>query len=112
MINFWRSLDLTLINCEIELNLSWSKDWIISEILNNTEIAANSTCNQTVAHLLLEQKTRGTLKTRATFQINSAKLYIPVVTLSINNNINLLRNIKQGLKRTVSWNKYRSEIKT
>ena len=48
--------------------------------------------------------------TGATFQINSAKLYVPIVTLSINNNIKLLENIMQGFKRTISWNKYRSEI--
>ena len=48
--------------------------------------------------------------TGATFQINNAKLYVPIVTLSINNNIKLLENIMQGFKRTISWNKYRSEI--
>ena len=53
-----------------------------------------------------------TEKTRATFEINNAKLYVPVVTLSINDNITFLENIKQGFKRTISWNKYRSEITT
>ena len=48
--------------------------------------------------------------TGATFQIDNAKHYIPVVTLSIIN-INL-ENIKQGFKRTISWNKCRSEITT
>ena len=46
----------------------------------------------------------------ATFQINNAKLYIPVVNLTINDNIKFLENIKQGFKRTISWNRYRSEI--
>ena len=41
----------------------------------------------------------------------STKLHVPVVTLSINGNIKFLENIKQGFKRTFSWNKYRSEIK-
>ena len=49
--------------------------------------------------------------TRATRQIN-AKIYIPVVTFSINDNVKFLENIKQGFKRTISWNKYRSEITT
>ena len=53
-----------------------------------------------------------TLTTGETFQINNAKLYVPVVTLSINDNIKFLENIKQGFKRTISWNKYRSEITT
>ena len=50
--------------------------------------------------------------TAATFQINNAKFYVPVVTLSINHNIKFLENIKQRFKRTISWNKYRSEITT
>ena len=44
--------------------------------------------------------------------IPSTKLYVPVVTLSINDNIKFLENIKQGFKRTIYWNKYRSEITT
>ena len=50
--------------------------------------------------------------TGATVQINKAKLYLSVVTLSINNNMKFLGNIKQGFKGTTSWNKYRSEITT
>ena len=42
--------------------------------------------------------------------ITRTKLYVSVVTLSVNDNIKFLENIKQGFKRTVSWNKYRSEI--
>ena len=38
-------------------------------------------------------------KTGATFQTSNAKLYVPVVTLSINDNIKFLENIKQGLKK-------------
>ena len=50
--------------------------------------------------------------TGATFQINNAKVYVPIVTLSINDNIKFLQNIRQEFKRTISWNKYRSEITT
>ena len=50
--------------------------------------------------------------TRATFQINNTKLYVPVFALFFNKNIKFLENIKQGFKRTTSWNKYRSEITT
>ena len=46
------------------------------------------------------------------FQINNARLYVPVVTLSINDNIRFLENIKQGFKGTISWNKYGSETTT
>ena len=53
-----------------------------------------------------------TATTGATFQINNAKLYVPVATLSINDNVKFLENVKQGFKRTISRNKYRSEITT
>ena len=44
--------------------------------------------------------------------ITSTKIYVSVVTLSINYNIKFLEKIKQGFKRTISWNKFRSEITT
>ena len=44
--------------------------------------------------------------------ITSTKLYVPVVTLSVNENMKFLENIKHGFKRTISWNKYRSEMTT
>ena len=50
--------------------------------------------------------------TRTIFQINNTKLYVPVVTLSTIDNIKFSENIKQGLKWTIYWNKYRSEITT
>ena len=48
----------------------------------------------------------------AIFQVNLDKIYVPVVTLSINDHIKFLENIMQAFKRTISWNKYRSKIKT
>ena len=45
-------------------------------------------------------------------QINNAKLYVPAVSLSINDNIKFLENIKKRFKKIISWNKYRSEITT
>ena len=39
--NFWRSLDLPLINFEIEVDLTWSEDCIISEIFKNGEVPTN-----------------------------------------------------------------------
>ena len=50
--------------------------------------------------------------TSATFQINNAQLYVPVVTFSINNNITFLEHVKQEFKRTISWNKYSFKITT
>ena len=45
MSNFWRSLDFALINCEIELDLSWSKECIVSEINKTPEVIANPDAN-------------------------------------------------------------------
>ena len=64
---------------------------------------------QMLIHLLhiLEESATG-----ATFQISNTKLNVPLVTMSIKNNIKFLGKLKQGLKRTISWNRYRSEIIT
>ena len=45
-----------------------------------------------------------------TFQITDTKLYVPVVTLSTKNDKKLLEQLKSGFKRTVKWNKYRSQM--
>ena len=44
-----------------------------------------------------------------TFEIIDAKLYVPVVTLSTQDNAKLLQRLKSGFKRTVNWNKYLSK---
>ena len=106
MSNFWRFLDFPLINCEIELYLWWLKECIISEISITPRIPANPNTNPPV------QKVAAIQTIRAAFQINNAKLYVPVVTLSINDNIKFLENIKQEFKRRIFWDKYRSEITT
>ena len=43
------------------------------------------------------------------FQITDTKLYVPVVTLSIQDNIKLLKQLESGFKRTINWNKYLSK---
>ena len=104
--NIWTFLNLPLINCEIELDMSWSKNCIIFEISITPRIPANLDANPPVQEVAAIQRTG------ATFEINNAKLQAPAVTLSINDNIKFLENIKQGFKRTISWKKYRSEITT
>ena len=101
---FWRSLDSPLITCEIELNLKWTKTCVITEICKTPEVLANPNANSP-NHL-----NQATVTTGATFQTNNAKLYVSVVTLSINDNIKILENVKQGFKRIISWKKIRSEI--
>ena len=44
------------------------------------------------------------------FQITDTKLYVPVVTLSKENDTKLLEQLKTGFKRTIKWNKYRSQM--
>ena len=44
------------------------------------------------------------------FQIIGTNLYVPVVTLSTENDKKLLKQLKSRFKRTVKWNKYRSEM--
>ena len=46
----------------------------------------------------------------ATFEIKNTKLYVPVVTLSKENEVKLLEQLKSGFKQTIKWNKYRSQI--
>ena len=87
--NFWRSLDLALINCEIELNFSWSRYYIIYKISRTFEAVPKT---NPVGYRVTSQTTC------ATFQINNAKLYVPVVTLFTNDTIKFLENIKQDLK--------------
>ena len=84
--NFWRFVDLPLINCETELDLSWTKDCVLIEHHNNI--------------------------TGVNFMITSTKLDVPVGTLPINDNTKFLENIKQEFKITISWKKYRSELTT
>ena len=44
------------------------------------------------------------------FQITASKLYVPVLTLSTENDKKLLEQLKLGFKRTIKWNRYRSQI--
>ena len=46
------------------------------------------------------------------FQITSTKLYVPVVTLSSKDNVNLTKQLNEGFKRSVCWNQYKSKIET
>ena len=85
--NFWGSSDMLLINCEVELILTWTKNCVLADMT-----VANNPSNG------LE------------FQITDTKLYVPVVTLSNETDIKLLEKLKSGFKRTIKWNKYRSQM--
>ena len=74
--NFWRTLEMPLINCEVELILTWSVNCVIIY----TDVA----------------------KQVPTFTITETNLYVPVVTLSTQDNAKLLSQLKSGFKRTIS----------
>ena len=97
---------MPLINCEVEFDLSLSKWYIKSEIPIIPRTPGNPDVNPSVLDVAAIETTG------ATFQINNAKLYLPVVTLFINDNAIALKNIKQRFKRTIPWNKYLPEITT
>ena len=81
--NFWRTLKMSLINCEVELILTWSAGCVIIY----TDVADQV----------------------PTFTITETNLYVPVVTLSTQDNAKLLPQLKSGFKITISWNKYVSK---
>ena len=82
--NVWRTFEMSLINCEITLDLNWSGNCVI--------VATNEAAHAT------------------TFSITDTKLYVPVVTLSTQDNAKLLEQLKSGFKRTINWNKYQTKV--
>ena len=94
--NFWRALNISLISCEVSLELKWDKNCVITS-LEQRDIGGGS---------------RDNAPTGATLAIDKCKLYIPVVTLSKDDEIKLLTNLKSGFKKEIKWNKYRSQMST
>ena len=82
--NFWRTLEILLLNCEINIDLNWAENCVIVA----TNIAAQAT----------------------KFSITDTKHYVPVVTLSIQDNVKLLEQLNSGFKRTIYWNKYQPKV--
>ena len=78
--NFWRTLEMPLINCDVNLILTWSSTCVITD--------SNGA---------------------GTFKISDTKLYVPVVTLSTQENTKFLQQLKSGFKRVINWNKYLSK---
>ena len=94
--NFWRALNIPLISCEVSLELKWDKNCVITS-LEQRDIGGGN---------------RDNAPTGATLAINDCKLYVPAVTLSKDDEIKLLINLKSGFKRKMTWNKYRSQMTT
>ena len=77
---FWRTLEMPLINCEVNLILTWSSNCVLIATVNPNQ--------------------------NATFAITDTKLYVPLVTLSTQENTKFLQQFKSGFKRVINWNKY------
>ena len=93
LTNFCRSLDIPLINCEVELILIWSKNCVLADM------AVDANADPAIV-----------APSGATFKIADTKLRVPVVTLSNENDTKPLEQLKLGFKKTIKWNKYRSQI--
>ena len=78
--NFFRSLEMPLINCKIKLNLTWKKECVLSTDAGN-----------------------------AAFIINDTKMYVPVVTLSKEDNKDFIEQQNKGFQRSIYWNEYKTK---
>ena len=94
--NFWRALNIPLISCEVFLELKWNKSCVITSLEQRQVNAGPPVVNGTT--------------TGATLAINDRILYVPVVTLSKDDGIKLLTNLKSGFTTEIIWNKYRSQM--
>ena len=96
--NFWRALNMPLISCEVSLELKWNKNCIITS-LKQRALAASAVGKDNAP-------------TGVTLAINDCQLYVPVVTLSKDDEVKLLTNLKSGSTREIIWDKYRSQMST
>ena len=78
--NFFRSLEMPLINCKIKLNLTWKEECVLSNQVGN-----------------------------AVFIINDTKMYVPVVTLSKEDNKDFIEQQNKGFQRSIYWNEYKTK---
>ena len=74
---------MPLINCEINLILTWFDKCVLSNVAKATTLAVTDT-----------------------------KLYVPVLTLSTHNNAKMLEKLKSGFKITINYNKYQPKVTT
>ena len=75
--NFFRSLEMPLINCKIKLSLTWKKECVLSS--------------------------------DAVFINNDTKMYVPVVTLSKEDNKDFIEQQNKIFHRSIYWNEYKTK---
>ena len=78
--NFWRSSEMSLINCKVYLELNWIEDWILSSAGNTAKLV-----------------------------ITDAQLHVPIATLSTKDSTNLAKQLNEGFKISVYWNSYETK---
>ena len=91
---------MPLINCKVFLTWTWF-ELVLTDITAQTARAAQE-----------DNPTRPAINvpTNAKFRITDTKFYVPVVTLSAEDNNIFLEQLRTGYKRTIKWNKYRLEM--
>ena len=85
--NSWRNLNMSLINCEVELILTWFKNCVLK-----SKSTRNADYEEPIDRKI-------DVPENAVFQITHTKLYVPVVTLSKENDVKLLEQLKTGFNR-------------
>ena len=81
--NFFRSVEMPLINYKVKLNLTWKKECVLSNLAG-----------------------------AAVFIINDTKLYVPFVTLSKEDNKYFIEQQNKGFQRSIYWNQYKRKEQT
>ena len=97
--NVWKTLDIPLTYCKVSLTVTSSEKCVITRKATRE---ADPDADPPVAAI--------NASAGGTFAITECKLYVPVVTLSAENDNTIWEQLKTGFKRTIKWNKYRSEI--
>ena len=82
---------MLLTNCKIHLELNWNNNCVMygADTYTGDDNANNR---------------------ETTFQITSINLYVPIVTLSTKDKVNLTKQLNEGFKGSVYWNEYKSKI--
>ena len=88
-----RSLEMPLINCKIHVELNWNNNCVMYGA--DTYAGGDNANNRETA-----------------FQITSTKLHVPIVTLSTKDNVNLIKQLDEGFKRSGFCNEHKSKIET
>ena len=88
LTDFWRSLEMPLINCKVNISLKWIENCVLIAAAVSADVDATDADS-------------------ATFKITDAKLHVPVATLSAEGNVKLTKQLNKGFKRSLYQNKYK-----